>query len=128
MIKDEDEFWDAVGANFEDRTMLAEVLCDKNDLIKNPDNERDITIRKACPNLFIRMLGDETFIFCDVCGITCSVSVAYAISSIANVNLEQNDELDEFISIAGTENVGNDDFWNHDDHEVLVDADDPIDL
>lgn len=104
----DDEFWDNVGSGLEHRTVLINVLCSENIIEKDKDNIRLITFKKSCPKLFIKQLDssepNQMQLYCDECGMVCPVVVKYTDLQLEIITPENpQDELDEFLSIAGSE-------------------------
>jgi len=130
--KDE-EFWDQVGSGLEHRTVLINVLCSENVIEKDPQNVRLITFKKSCPKLFIKQVDpsepNQMQLYCDECGMVCPVVVKYTDLQMEIVEPEKpQDELDEFLMIAGSE-TSNDyfrkqvddypDYSSTDDDEII---------
>jgi hypothetical protein len=135
MGEDEEEFWDSLGSENADKALLVNSLtkCPKNKVTIVGGDPRELMIEKVCPNLTIdqdkssaEFNPSSARIYCEKCGFICMIRVedpervfGSRWSDESEPNEPKIGELDEFLGIAGTQSISDDEdlSWSDDEDD-----------
>ncbi len=101
----DEEFWGSVGTDRSPKSLLINILsdCEMNVVEMVDDDPLEIDLVKRCPSIKFSTGSDQVArIYCEECGFVCSVAVKRE-NQLEVPAVAEADELDEFLSIAGSE-------------------------
>lgn len=117
--EENEEFWGSVGSerNHSSLALTALKACDRNRVKGIGNDPRDLQIDKACQNLMIEpdeLDPGQMKLYCEKCGFICAVVIdgeeTIFGSSWAVEETSNEDELGEFLGIAGREHYVDDEY------------------
>ncbi len=102
-LEEVENFWDVVGSEKFDsdrEEFVARIRqCEENDFVYD-EEKATISFNSACPNLVVHYPELYTEVFCRKCGVCVEIKNIKATETEANT---VEDDMDEFLSIAGTQ-------------------------